>query len=660
MSVGTARALLVAMDADSAGALRERCGAQDVTLEQVPSADDALARFESSPGAFDALVIGPLERQPFPLAQRVARLDRDVSVLVLAAPEQLESLRATFRYTPFIGQRTSLHGADGVAKLAGELQRAVQETRLRREHQRTLQAVSSRLLTVEPVRPRPSAVLDRLLELVLLGILELDVEGHARVSNPAARRILGQSEERLSRASLALLLPPGFEALLEKVRATGAPAQALLEAEGPRGPRFLEASLAPLPEDATGLGGFLLVLQDTTEQVRLQREREGLLQQLEAAVRMRDEFLSVTSHELRTPLTSMLGWVQMLRNGTLSPEKQSRALEIIERNAKSQAQLIEDLLDVSRIISGKLRLEVASLQLEDVVRAAVESVTPAAQAKDIRLQVVLDDTLGPVMGDAHRLQQVAWNLLTNAVKFTPKGGRVHVTLRRVSSSAELTVRDTGQGIAPEFLPHVFERFRQADSSATRRHGGLGLGLSIVRHLVELHGGRVSVSSEGLGQGATFVVSLPISPLRLKDPSADPATAGAPTFDCPEGIAGLRVLLVEDEPDVREMLVTLLERCGLHVTAASSAAEAWELLPRGKPDVLISDVGMPGEDGYTFLRRVRALPVERGGRIPALAITAHARPEDRRKALLAGFQMHLAKPVPADELLLMIATLAGRL
>jgi CheY-like chemotaxis protein/two-component sensor histidine kinase len=356
----------------------------------------------------------------------------------------------------------------------------------------------------------------------------------------------------------------------------------------------------------------------------------------------------------------MLGWVQMLRNGTLSPEKQSRALEIIERNAKSQAQLVEDLLDVSRIISGKLRLEVASLQLEDVVRAAVESVTPAAHAKNIRLQVVLDDTLGPVMGDAHRLQQVAWNLLTNAVKFTPKGGRIYVTLRRVSSSAELTVRDTGQGITPEFLPYVFERFRQADSSATRRHGGLGLGLSIVRHLVELHGGSVSVSSEGMGQGATFVVSLPISPLRLPSQGAGPAAAEASSFDCPEGIAGLRVLLVEDEPDVREMLVTLLERCGLHVTAASSAAEGWELLQRDRPDVLISDVGMPGEDGYTFLRRVRALPVERGGRVPALAITAHARPEDRRKALLAGFQMHLAKPVPADELLLMIATLAGRL
>jgi len=419
----------------------------------------------------------------------------------------------------------------------------------------------------------------------------------------------------------------------------------------------LEATLAPLTV-LEGEAGFLLLLQDTTERVRQERERERLMKELEVAVRVRDEFLSVASHELRTPLTSMLGWIQLLRGRGLPPEKQERALETVERNAKAQAQLIDDLLDVSRIVTGKLLLEVVSLSLEDTVRQAVESVRPAAEARGLQVHMVLDGGLGPVLGDPHRIQQVVWNLLSNAVKFTPKGGRIHVTLRRVGSSAELVVRDTGKGISPDFLPFVFERFRQADSSTTRVHGGLGLGLSIVRHLVELHGGTVDVFSEGEGQGATFTVRLPISPLRATGAAQREAPERV-EFDCPPGLEGKRVLLVEDEPDVRELMVTVLERCGAKVTAAGSAEEALSALQRETPDVLVSDIGMPREDGYALIRKVRALPPEKGGKVPALAVTAHARAEDRRKALLAGFQMHLGKPVPPDELLLMVASLATR-
>jgi signal transduction histidine kinase/CheY-like chemotaxis protein len=444
--------------------------------------------------------------------------------------------------------------------------------------------------------------------------------------------------------------------LLEQVSATGGPVKGLLERTHLVPPQFLEATLAALPADE-GEARTLLLLQDTTERIRNEREREALLRELEAAVRARDEFLSIASHELRTPLTSMLGWLHLLRTRALSPEKQARALETVERNARQQAQLIEDLLDVSRIVAGKLRLEVVPLHLDDVVRQAVDSMLPAAEAKGLQLHVLLDGSVGTVLGDAQRLQQVVWNLLSNAVKFTPKGGHIHVTLRRADSSAELSVRDTGRGIARDFLPFVFERFRQADSSTTRQHGGLGLGLSIVQHLVELHGGRVEAFSEGDGQGATFTVRLPISPLRTEE-AVGPSSAVEPPLDCPPGLEGARVLLVEDEPDVRELMVIVLERCKVKVTAVGSAAEALLALQREVPDVLVSDIGMPGEDGYALIRKVRELTPERGGKVPALAVTAHARAEDRRRALLAGYQMHLGKPVAPEELLLMVATLAS--
>jgi hypothetical protein len=330
-----------------------------------------------------------------------------------------------------------------------------------------------------------------------------------------------------------------------------------------------------------------------------------------------------------------------------------------------QTQIIEDLLDMSRIVSGKIRLDVQRLELAGVVRAAVETVRPAADAKGIRLQTVLDPHAGPVSGDPNRLQQVFWNLLTNAVKFTPKGGRVQVLLERVNSHLEVSVSDTGEGIAPEFLPHVFDRFRQADASTTRRHGGLGLGLAIVKQLTELHGGSVRVKSGGIGLGSTFTVALPLMVLHPEPDLAElerrhPSAGGNPgVADTCVKLDGVKVLVVDDEPDARWLVQRLLEDCRAVVTTAASAAEALERLRAERPDVLVSDIGMPGEDGYSLIRKVRGLGAAGGGDVPAIALTAYARAEDRMKAMLAGFEQHVVKPVEPVELITLIAILAGR-
>ncbi|XXF76418.1 PAS domain-containing protein [Myxococcaceae bacterium GXIMD 01537] len=394
------------------------------------------------------------------------------------------------------------------------------------------------------------------------------------------------------------------------------------------------------------------------EQARLFEVAQTERRRAEEASRLKDEFLATVSHELRTPLTAMLGWMQLLRGGRLSPEKRARAMATVERNAWAQAQLVEDLLDVSRIVTGKLRLEVVPMQLADAVRSAMEVVRPAAEARGVSLHAELDPEASPFMGDPQRLQQVVWNLLSNAVKFTPSGGRVDVELRREGDATLLRVRDTGQGIGKEFLPYVFERFRQAEGGTTRRHGGLGLGLSIVKHLVELHGGHVDVASDGESRGSLFTVWLPsaharpISGWRGSEPRrASPALACAPQM------TGLRVLVVDDEADVRELLTVLLEHCEARVRTASNASEAMDLLLRERVDVLVCDIGMPGEDGYAFIRRVRALPAEQGGQTPAVALTAYTRTQDRMKALLAGYQRHLSKPVRPEELIAALALLA---
>ena len=383
----------------------------------------------------------------------------------------------------------------------------------------------------------------------------------------------------------------------------------------------------------------------------------------EAAVRAKDEFLSVVSHELRTPLSAILGWSKILRTKKLDDEAFAQATEAIERGAKTQSKLIEDILDFSRIISGKLRLEVQKIDLAAVIELAVDVVALSAKAKNIRLETILDSS-GFVSGDSHRLQQVVWNLLTNAVKFTPKGGHVQIRLERVNSNVEISVSDTGKGISPEFLPYVFDRFRQADYLTTRRYGGLGLGLAITRHIVELHGGTVRAESPGENMGATFTVSLPVMIVHRKDDSAL-STTGNPSpsevknaaFSRARQLKGFRVLVIDDEADSRDLLVTVLDLYGAQVSAAATVAEAVEKFESAKPDLVISDIGMPREDGFSLIKKLKAFNETRKRKIPAIALTAYTSQSDRLKILSAGFQMHLAKPIDPEELIVVIANLA---
>lgn len=422
--------------------------------------------------------------------------------------------------------------------------------------------------------------------------------------------------------------------------------------------------------------GTLTIVEDVTERVAREAELQAQLEdrsrllsneklarnEAERANRLKDEFLATISHELRNPLNAILGWAHMMRLGNLTPANVERAVETIYRNAKSQAQLVSDLLDVSRIISGKLRLDVRTIDLIQIVNAAVDSIRPAADAKSIRLQTLLDPAAGPISGDADRLQQVVWNLLTNAVKFTPKGGRVQVKVQRINSHIEIVVTDSGVGINKDFLPYVFDRFRQADASTTRIHGGLGLGLSIVHQLVDLHGGSVNVQSEGEGKGTTFTVVLPfVGVVSQKDGDAVHPTHSDEvlSFDGLPTLAGLKVLVVDDEADTRELICEVLKECGADVITSPSVADALLALEQHKPDILISDLGMPDEDGYALISKIRALPAEHGGQIPAAALTAYARAEDRMRVLRSGFQFHLPKPVDSAELVTVVASLAGR-
>ena len=397
------------------------------------------------------------------------------------------------------------------------------------------------------------------------------------------------------------------------------------------------------------------------ERKRAEEEVRAAYEEARAANRAKDEFLATLSHELRTPLSAIVGWTHMLRSGQLDSATATRAIETIDRNARVQTQLISDILDVSRIVSGKLHLDVRPIELASAITSALDTVRPSADAKGLTLESALEPAAMPVSADPDRLQQVVWNLLANAIKFTPRGGRVELRLRRANSHAEIVIQDTGPGIPRAFLPHVFERFRQADGSSTRAHGGLGLGLAIVRHLVEAHGGTVHADSPGEGKGSVFTVRLPIM-------GHEPATA-VPAPEATEArveslartmdLEGIRVLVVDDEADTREMVAAILKSQGAEVEAATSAAEAVAALPSVRPHILVSDVEMPGEDGYELIRRVRRLSPEEGGRIPAAALTAYARPEDRMRALMAGFQIHVPKPVQPAELVAVVASLAGR-
>jgi PAS domain S-box-containing protein len=513
-------------------------------------------------------------------------------------------------------------------------------------------------------------------------IFATDTEGRILSWNPGVGHLLGYEEaEWVGRHGSIIFTPEDRERGADKqeMETAAREGRALDERRHVRkdGSRFWSSGLLmALPDGEGRLRGYSKMLRDATKSrqtedmlrdansrlvVAAVREQEARAD-AEEANRLKDEFLATLSHELRTPLTAILGWSRLLRSGRLDERSAARALEIIERNADAQNQLIEDILDVSRIITGKLALHVEPVEPVAVIEAAVEAVRPAAEAKRVELNVLLLPEPSPVSGDVTRLRQVVWNLLTNAVKFTPGGGRVRVQVERTDSSVIIKVSDTGEGIDPEFLPYIFDRFRQADASTTRKRGGLGLGLAIVRHLVELHGGTVSAESKGLGQGTTFTVTLPAADTRASEPRGSRAAReeSSPTFaDCPPSLSGLRVLVADDEPDTLDFLVAVLEGCGAEVTTASSAAEAFRLMREAKPDVLVSDIGMPDEDGYALIRKVRRLGDDEGGRTPAIALTAYAREEDRRAAIRAGFQTHMTKPVEPSELAEVIANLGGR-
>ena len=436
--------------------------------------------------------------------------------------------------------------------------------------------------------------------------------------------------------------------------------------------RWTSCRAAPVLNSDESARGWVAMNIDITERLRIQEKREELLAmeqraraEAEEANRMKDEFLATVSHELRTPLNAILGWANILRSGRLSAETAAAALDTIERNSRAQKQLIEDLLDVSAITTGKVRLDVQLMNALSPIEAAIDALEPAAAAKGIRLQKLLDTGTGVISGDANRLQQVVWNLLSNAIKFTPRDGRVQVRLERVDSHIEIIVTDTGIGIKPDFLPYVFDRFRQADATRTRSHGGLGLGLAIVRHLVELHGGEVRADSHGEGYGATFTVKLPLTPVYDRKDFEKRAHPDAIASDylaeveCPDRLDGLKVLVVDDEQDTCDLLKMMLERCGAEITIATSAGSALEAMGQTSFDLILSDVGMPGTDGYELMQMIRNLPAERGGRTPAIALTAYARAQDRLRAFRAGYEMHVPKPIEYAELVTVMASLAGR-
>jgi len=458
----------------------------------------------------------------------------------------------------------------------------------------------------------------------------------------------GLAHDAAARRALCSLGPSSM--MVIPLVARGRPLGALTFLFGESGRRYGRLDL----ELAEELGRRAALAADNAW---LYRSSQEARKAAERANRAKDEFLATLSHELRTPLTPILGWTVMLRSGTLDQAGMLRGLEVIERNVRAQTQLIEDLLDVSRIVTGKLRVEVRPIELVPVVEAGLDAVRPSAEAKEIHLDVQLDPMDCKVLGDPDRLQQVVWNLASNAVKFTPKAGRVEVRLNRVDSQVQLSVRDNGKGISADFLPYVFDRFRQADSTSTRKYGGLGLGLAIVRHLVELHGGTVHAESSGPDQGATFTVRLPLMEERTEParsrPAAEGGHAGGVRLD------GVKVLVVDDELDMRDFLSVSLRQYGADVTAIASVGEAVEALERERPDVLVSDIGMPGEDGYALIRKIRALGPERGGQVPAAALTGFAHGEDTSRVLSAGYQVHLPKPVEPSQLAQVVGTLAGR-
>jgi PAS domain S-box-containing protein len=524
--------------------------------------------------------------------------------------------------------------------------------------------------------------LETTLESIGDAVIATDVRDRIVFMNPVAEHLTGwQTDAARGRAcgdvfniinekSRRPVENPVARVLAEGVIVGLANHTVLIAADGTERP--IDDSGAPIRNRDGRVVGVVLVFRDVTERRRSEDERQSAaaerLRLLEAervarteaerASRVKDDFVAMVSHELRTPLNAILGWTQLMMKGRDDRSVIDRGLDVVARNTRVQAQLISDLLDISRITAGKLRLEIQSVDLVSIITDAIETVQQEADSKGIDVRRELDVKVGPIAGDPARLQQVTWNLLSNAIKFTPRGGHVIATLRHVGSDAELAVSDSGAGIRPEFLPHVFDRFQQADLSITRRFGGLGLGLSIVKHLVELHGGAVRAASGGEGKGATFTITLPssdVTAIPSRPPSADAALDHSSST---VSLDAITVLVVEDEPDTREFLKRLLETHGAEVVVAGSAAEALSVFPSARPDILVSDIGLPGVDGYDLMKQIREKSMTDGGRIPAIALTAYVRSEDRTRALTVGYQAHVAKPVEPSELVATIASLVG--
>jgi PAS domain S-box-containing protein len=502
-------------------------------------------------------------------------------------------------------------------------------------------------------------------------IISKDLNGTIMSWNRGAERVFGYTAEEAVGRPITMLLPPDRFQEEATILGTLVRGERIDHFETERmtkdGRRIdISLSVSPVKDRSGRVIGGAKIARDISLRRQLEREREQVLAQerhvrtlAEAANRAKDAFLAMVSHELRSPLSPILSWVRMLRMKALDEAKSARALETIERSARAQAKLIDDLLDISRIVAGKLRLEVRSVDLASVIEEALEVVRPAAEAKQIRLQTVLDTETGTIPGDPARLQQVIWNLLSNAVKFTPKGGRVQITLERVNSHVEIAISDTGRGVPAEFLSYLFERFQQAETGTARSHGGLGLGLAIVRHIVELHGGTVFAESAGEGQGATFTIKLPrmiFMRTAGEDARRHPTVGPVPEPGDFPSLHDLRVLVVDDEPESNEVVSTILGVSGAEVRVAASAAEGLEHLKQWTPHVIVSDIGMPHGDGYMFLAKLHALPGEMAD-LPAVALTAYATTDDRVRIFSAGFKAHVVKPIDPVELVVVVANVA---
>jgi PAS domain S-box-containing protein len=517
-------------------------------------------------------------------------------------------------------------------------------------------------LNADVVRSQLAAIVDSSDD----AIVSKSLTGQILSWNAGAERIFGYTRDEAVGQHITLIIPPELRDEETTILARLRRGERLDHFETTRvskdGKRHrISLTVSPVRDASGTIVGASKIARDITERIELLEAERAARAEAERASRMKDEFLATISHELRTPLNAILGWAQMLRSGAAA-DSLERGLETIERNARAQAQIIEDLLDMSRIMSGKVRLDVQRVDLEKIVAASIESIRPTATVKQITIQSVLDPHAGPVSGDPNRLQQIFWNLLSNSIKFTPKGGKVQVLLERVNSHIEVSIIDTGEGIDPDFLPLVFDRFRQQDSSTARQHSGLGLGLSIVKQLVEMHGGTVRAKSPGKDKGATFILDFPL--IAVHEPAEDgrrhpsDASRGASvSYDVT--LRGVNILVVDDEPDSRGLVKTLLESRHASVAVAANASEAMVYLQHNQPDLIVSDIGMPEIDGIDFIRWVRTQAPSQVRNVPAIALTAYARTEDRTRAIHSGFNMHLAKPVEPTELIVMVSSLARR-